>query len=115
MALRVTSALFGWAFPLLMHAAVLNMGGAPISALLAGCLAMFDMLNVIESRLILVDSQLMFYLALSLVVALKFWKRVTVRSSSACATRLYSRADMQDSKGSACTLSLLWGERAMCG
>ncbi|MDR3740421.1 MAG: phospholipid carrier-dependent glycosyltransferase [Terracidiphilus sp.] len=46
----------------------------PASALVAW-LVTFDMLNATEARLILTDSQLVFYMALSLLLAVKFWKR----------------------------------------
>ncbi len=56
-------------------------------ALVGGFFINLDMMNVIESRLILTDSQLMFYSALALYVALKFWARLNaLAATSATAT-----------------------------
>lgn len=74
--LRVIAALFGAAFPLLIHGIVLGLGASTHAAFFAGAITIFDMLGVTESRLILTDSQLMFYIALSLLVAVQFWKRL---------------------------------------
>jgi dolichyl-phosphate-mannose--protein O-mannosyl transferase len=52
-----------------------KLGVSTSAAFLAGCFAAFDMMNVLESRHILVDSQLMFYCALSLWLGLKWFKR----------------------------------------
>lgn len=43
-------------------------------AILAALLALFDNLLLVESRLVLVDPQMMFYLQLSLLLALKVWR-----------------------------------------
>ncbi len=45
------------------------------SSLFSAWLAAFDMIGVIESRTIVTDAQLLFYIALTLLVAVKFWKR----------------------------------------
>ena len=55
--IRVISALFGAALPLLVHAIVLALGASSHAAFFAGALTIFDMLNVTESRLVLTDSQ----------------------------------------------------------
>ena len=52
-----------------------KMGMSNSTAFLSGCMVVFDCLNAIESRLILVDSQLMFYCGLALYTALRFWER----------------------------------------
>lgn len=46
-----------------------------LGSITAAVLVTFDMLNVTEARLILTDSQLMFYIGLSLYIAVRFWKR----------------------------------------
>ena len=74
--LRVLASLFGAVLPLLVHAIVMLLGASSHAAVFAGALTIFDMLNVTESRLILTDSQLMFYGALSLTVALQWWRRL---------------------------------------
>ena len=38
-------------------------------------LLIFDVMNAVQGRLILLDAQLVFYVALSLLIALKYWKR----------------------------------------
>ncbi len=43
-------------------------------ALLVGSFTVFDSMSVIESRLILVDSQLMFHCGFSLWFAMKYWE-----------------------------------------
>ncbi len=74
--LRIIAALFGTAFPLLIHGIVLALGASTHAAFFAGAITIFDMLGVTESRLILTDSQLMFYLGASLLVGLQFWRRL---------------------------------------
>jgi hypothetical protein len=63
-----------------------KMGLSNTTAFLAGNFIVFDFLNLMECRYILVDSQLMFYCGLALWLALKFWERVnvTVRRSALC-------------------------------
>jgi dolichyl-phosphate-mannose--protein O-mannosyl transferase len=61
MALRVTSAVFGCFMVPLMYGIARQWGVSVRGALLAGLLLNFDGLNTIEGRLILMDSQLMFW------------------------------------------------------
>jgi len=72
--LRSISAVFGSMLIPLVFSIARKFGCTNKGAVLAACLVNFDMLNLTESRLILMDAQLMFYSALSLWIALKFWK-----------------------------------------
>jgi uncharacterized oligopeptide transporter (OPT) family protein len=69
------AAAFGCALPPLTFAIGKLLGLRDATAFLGGCCVIFDLMNTIESRLILVDSQLMFYCGLALWTALKYWKR----------------------------------------
>ena len=68
-------AAFGCALPPLTFSIGKLLGLGNITAFVAGSMIVFDNLNAIESRLILVDSQLMFYCGLALYTALRYWKR----------------------------------------
>ena len=68
--------MFGCFLPPLVYALLRQFRVTRAGAIVGGCLVNFDMLNLMESRLILTDSQLMFYSALSLYVALRFWRRL---------------------------------------
>lgn len=71
--LREVAAVFGvLTVPLLYQTARL-LGVSWVGALVSAGLFCFDNLNVIESRLILMDSQITFYLVLSLYCALRLW------------------------------------------
>ena len=73
--LRAVSATFGSLLVPLVFSIARKLGCTNKGALLAGCFVTFDMLNTTESRLVLMDAQLMFYSTLSLWLALKFWQR----------------------------------------
>lgn len=73
--LRRIAATFGCMLAPLTFSIARKLGVSTSAAFLAGCFAAFDMMNVLESRHILVDSQLMFYCALSLWLGLKWFKR----------------------------------------
>jgi dolichyl-phosphate-mannose-protein mannosyltransferase len=70
------AAVFGLLLPPVMYLILRQMGVSRFAAILGGCIINLDMLNLMESRLILTDSQLMLYSALSLYVALLFWERL---------------------------------------
>lgn len=72
--MREVAAVFGAATVPLLYATARRLGMSWVGALVASGLYCFDNLNVIESRLILMDSQIMFYLVLSLYCALELWK-----------------------------------------
>ncbi len=69
------TASFGCALPPLTFSIARKLGMSNATAFVAGAMVVFDLMNTIESRLILVDSQLMFYCGLALWTALKFWAR----------------------------------------
>ena len=70
------AAFFGALLPPLTYLIAKELGAARSGRILAAAFVIFDGLNHVESRLLLTDSQLMFYSALALFVALKYWNRV---------------------------------------
>jgi dolichyl-phosphate-mannose--protein O-mannosyl transferase len=82
MVMRVTAALFGSATAPLMYAITRNFGGSAWVGILASIFFIFDNLNLTESRLILVDSQLIFWCALSLFVAQRWWERLNAHDAA---------------------------------
>lgn len=76
MPLRRTAALFGALAVPLMYCITRRMGGGKWAALLAAAFFNWDMLNLIESRLILTDSQLMFWMILCLHTGMQYFNRV---------------------------------------
>ncbi|CAN8071628.1 unnamed protein product [Agarophyton chilense] len=72
--LREVAAVFGVITVPLMYATARTFGMSWVGALVCAGLFCFDNLNIIESRLILMDSQITFYLVLSLYCAFKLWK-----------------------------------------
>lgn len=73
--LRVTSAIFGAAVSPLMYLIGRELGLSSTSSLFAAAVQIFEHLFVIESRLVLMDSQLMMWIALCLFLALRMWSR----------------------------------------
>lgn len=80
MILRGTAATFGLVTPVLLYYVIRNFSGGKWAAFLGATLMNFDMLNLMESRFILMDSQLMFWATASLLVAQKWWKRMNQHS-----------------------------------
>lgn len=76
MPLRRTAAFFGAVSVPLMYCITRRMGGGKWAALLAAAFFNWDMLNLIESRLILTDSQLMFWMMACLLGGLIYFQRV---------------------------------------
>ena len=72
--LRVTAAAFGVATVPLLYWAVRLMGLGRWGAILTSILFTFDMLNLIESRLILTDSQLMFWIVVCLLTGMRYFQ-----------------------------------------
>lgn len=73
---RIPAALFGSFIPGLMYLICRELQFQKFSALTTASLPLFDNLLLLESRFILIDSQLLFYLHLSLLSALKFFSIV---------------------------------------
>lgn len=71
--LREIAALFGAVTVPLMYATARKIGVSWTGSFLCAALFCFDNLNIIESRLILTDSQIVFYLVFSLYCALQLW------------------------------------------
>ena len=72
---RATAAFFGTWTPLFAYAIARNWSASVPAAALAALFVIADVLNVIEARLILIDSQLMFWNAASLLLAQHWWSR----------------------------------------
>lgn len=73
--LRVTSALFGAAVPPLTYAIARQMGLSVWASLFAAAVQVVEHLSMIESRLVLMDAQLMAFMALCLYCALRMWSK----------------------------------------
>lgn len=74
--LRVTAATFGVASVPLTYTLARTLAMSPAAAVLAATANLCDFLALIEARLILVDSQLLFYCQAALLSALHLWRTV---------------------------------------
>ncbi len=74
--LRSTAALFGSATAPLMYGITRGFGGGIWAGVLTSCLFIFDNLNLTEARLVLIDSQLIFWCAATLWTAQRWWARL---------------------------------------
>ena len=74
--LRITAAFFGSITTPIIYGIVRNWGGSIYAGILGASLFLMDNLNLTESRLILVDSQLIFWCAISLFAAQHWWRRL---------------------------------------
>lgn len=94
-ALRVTSALFGAGVVPVIYAICREMGMAVPAAIVPAIMQLFDSLVIIESRLILLDAQLVFFIGVCLLCALKLWgarKKSRARWMYLIATALFGAA-----------------------
>lgn len=97
-ALRATSAWFGAATAPLLYLIARNWSMSPAASFLVAMLFVLDGLNLGEARLILIDAQLMFWLAAALHVAQQWWARwnahslVLERMKAALARATYKHA-----------------------
>jgi hypothetical protein len=73
--IRATAAFFGTFTPLLAYHIARNWSASVPAAFLAALFVIVDGLNVTEARLILVDSQLIFWCAAALLLAQRWWAR----------------------------------------
>lgn len=73
--LRATSAAFSTGTCLLMYFIARKWGGSVYGGILASVLTICDFLNLTEGRLILLDSQLMFWIMATLLSAQGWWAR----------------------------------------
>lgn len=76
MVLRATAAFFGSLTAPVFYQICRNWGGSVWAGLLCAAIFIMDNLNLTESRLILIDSQLIFWCATALLVAQFWWKRL---------------------------------------
>jgi len=72
--LRSVSAIFGVLSVPLMYLTCRELNISPMGSFVGASMVLFDFLSLIESRLILVDSQLLFFCMISFYSALKLWK-----------------------------------------
>lgn len=72
--LRATSAVFGSGVPPLTYALCRELGLSSVAALLPGLAGALDHLVIVESRLILLDAQLLFFIVAALYLAVRLWK-----------------------------------------
>lgn len=75
LSLRQTSAFFGSLSVPLTYGIARQLGLSQIGSATAASMLLFDMLNTIESRLVLIDSQVLFFSQLALFCALLLWKQ----------------------------------------
>jgi C-terminal four TMM region of protein-O-mannosyltransferase/Dolichyl-phosphate-mannose-protein mannosyltransferase len=73
--LRAIAAFFGSITSPFLYGIVRGFGGSIRAGIIAALLFTFDGLNTSESRLILIDSQLIFWCTFSLWVAQRWWRR----------------------------------------
>jgi dolichyl-phosphate-mannose--protein O-mannosyl transferase len=74
--MRMTAAFFGALTPPVLYRVIRKWGGGVSAALLAASFMLFDNLNLTEARLVLIDSQLIFWCTVSLAVAQEWWGRL---------------------------------------
>ena len=74
--IRATAAFFGTFTPLWTYYIARNWGTSIPASFLAASFVIFDILNVVEARLILVDSQLIFWCSLALLTAQMWWRKL---------------------------------------
>jgi dolichyl-phosphate-mannose-protein mannosyltransferase len=74
--LRATAAVFGSATAPLMFGIARGFGGGIWAGILCASLFIFDNLNLTEARLVLIDSQLIFWCAATLWTAQRWWARL---------------------------------------
>lgn len=106
--LREVAVVFGVVTVPLMYSTARALNVSWVGSLLCAGLFCFDNLNIIESRLILMDSQIVFYLVLSLYCALQLWK-----SKSGTAQRLFWLSATGLVAG--CSISVKWTALATPG
>lgn len=80
--LRHIPAFFGSFVPILAYGVAREVGCSRIAATFAATLVLVDVLNVMEARCILTDSQLIFYCVLALYVAMRWWRALNNGLSS---------------------------------
>ena len=71
------AAFFGSLLPPVVFSVAKKMGCSDSVAFLCGFMWCLETMHMVESRSILMDSQLMFYYALALWTALKYWDALT--------------------------------------
>lgn len=101
---RVVSAVFGSFCIPLMYLICRELDYSIEACIATTVLPLFDFLLLTESRLILLDSQLIFYLNLTLLCALRLWKQ----SRSNYGTKAYYRYLFYTAAAGAVAMSVKW-------
>jgi len=106
--LRATAALFSTLSVWFVYFIARGWGATVYGGLVAAALVGMDMLNVMEGRLILMDSQLFFWLVASLLIAQRWWARhnVDADGEDACRERGVEPTPANDAR------IMSWQERA---
>lgn len=102
---RFPSALFGSACIPLMYLICRQLRLSVTSSVLGATLPLFDNLLITESRLILLDSQLLFYLKLTLLCALRLWE---VAEEGNVSSRRYYKYLVATALSGAAAFSVKW-------
>lgn len=110
--LRITSAIFGSCVSPLTYLIARELGLSSAASLFAALAQAVEHLAVIESRLILLDAQLMMWMALCLLCALRLWgcttdKDTTVAAKPVSSVRRWLLV-VATAVAGACTLSVKW-------
>ena len=93
---RATAAFFGSWLPVMMYWVCRNWNASIPASLFGAALVLFDMLNVTEARFILVDSQLIFWVAAALLIAQNWWRR---QNEHVLATEAFASAHGREYNG----------------
>nr|AUE44562.1 dolichyl-phosphate-mannose-protein mannosyltransferase [Gloiopeltis furcata] len=104
---RLAAALFGAACIPLMYLIAREIGMHVPAATLAASFQLFDMLLLTESRLILIDSQLMCYTQLTLLCALRLWRFSHQPNDTRC-VKTYFRYLLLTAVFAAAAVSVKW-------
>jgi dolichyl-phosphate-mannose--protein O-mannosyl transferase len=91
--MRSTSALYSSATAVVMYYIIRHWGASVVASMFGVFLLIVDNLNLGESRLILMDAQLIFWCALCLLSALKWWGRLNAQSDAE--TTLFLRSGIE--------------------
>jgi dolichyl-phosphate-mannose--protein O-mannosyl transferase len=122
--MRATASAFSVLTVVLIYLCARNFGASVYGGLIAAALLIFDNLNLTESRLVLIDSQLVFWCVACLWVAQCWWKRLNEHydaeaileshGPSAICANIPDTADTVNSRRAAPRLMSEWVRLAWC-
>lgn len=102
---RIPSAVFGSLCIPVMYSICRSLGLSISASILGAVMTLFDNLLLIESRLILLDAQLIFYIELTLLCALRLWRQA---ESGALGSRSYYGYLAATAISGAAAMSVKW-------